>query len=601
MATLSIASLNTRGLNDPVKCLSAFTFLFSEKNDIYLLQECHISYRDNYKAFEDRWSHGQSIWSGDNKNRASGVAVLFKGQDFIIQRVQRIIEGRLLCVDVAWNNTPLRIINVYCPAELQDRLETLKALQPLLICGREVILGGDFNCLVDKNDRLSSTTVRLDSSSEALKNLMQDFKLTDTFRAMNPSIPGYTWSNGRTHSRLDFLLTSKGLAVADASVTPVFFSDHAKIECSLVLKDKSKKGGGLWKLNVSLLQDPKVVSRLKEKLLQWSSLKFAFDSVGEWWEEVKARARSFLIHEGKRGAKKKRFKLKYQQAKLQRFYTMAQAGLDVTESIAELKREMLRLSSEASRGFITRSRIHHVEANEKCSRYFFRKLARPRNILEALKDKNGKELTEIKDILDNVHTFYTDLYRSEDLDRAALEKLLSNVNTNVNDYKEKLDSELSINELTRAVESMQNNKAPGADGLPKEFYTTFWAELKAPLLAMYNESLLMGNLPPSLREGTISLLYKKGDKKDIKNWRPLTLLGVDRKILAKALFFRLQEVAENIVGVDQTCAIPGRSMSNSLALVRDCYLYATDRKTPLCISGLDLEKAFDRINHTYLK
>ena len=90
-------------------------------------------------------------------------------------------------------------------------------------------------------------------------------------------------------------------------------------------------------------------------------------------------------------------------------------------------------------------------------------------------------------------------------------------------------------------------------------------------------------------------------KKDIKNWRPLTLLGVDRKIIAKALFFRLQDVIDQIVGVEQTCVIPGRNMSDSLALVRDSYMYAEDRKLPLSIAGLDLEKAFDKISHDYLK
>ncbi|KAJ4946244.1 hypothetical protein JOQ06_023912, partial [Pogonophryne albipinna] len=61
------------------------------------------------------------------------------------------------------------------------------------------------------------------------------------------------------------------------------------------------------------------------------------------------------------------------------------------------------------------------------------------------------------------------------------------------------------------------------------------------------------------------------------------------------------DVVEEIVGVEQTCAIPGRSMNDSLALIGDSYLYTIDRKLPLCISGLDLEKAFDRINHQYLK
>ena len=601
MARISIASLNTRGLNDPLKCLTAFNYLHTEGNDILFLQECNIPFKENYKVYEDRWSHGQSVWSGDNDNRSSGVAVLFKGWGFNIKRVQHVIHGRVLCVDIDLNNARVRLINVYCPADLQNRLETLNALQPLLVCGGEVILGGDFNCLVDAKDRLTTSTVRLDSSTESLKNIIKDFKLSDTYRALNPRQPGYTWSNGRTHSRIDFLLTSKGLQVQRASVTPVCFSDHSKIDCTLVLNDKTERGKGSWKLNTSLLQEKKVVNKLKEKLVQWSSLQFAFNTVGEWWDDVKERVKQFFIEVGKKAAKTKRFKAKKEQAKLQRLYTMAHAGFNVAEEIANLKREMLKRCTEASRGLMTRSRVQHIEQNEKCTRYFFKKLAQPKNIMEAIRDENGNEKTTTRDILTVVRNFYVDLYKEEALDSASLETLLSRVNKKVNGSNELLEGELTENELFKATKSMQDNKSPGADGLPKEFYVTFWEEIKGYLLEVFNESLRTGKLPASLREGTISLLFKKGDKKEIKNWRPLTLLGVDRKILAKALFFRLQGVAGTVVGDEQTCVVPGRSMSDSLALVRDSFLYSNDRRVPLCILGLDLEKAFDRISHAYLK
>lgn len=88
----------------------------------------------------------------------------------------------------------------------------------------------------------------------------------------------------------------------------------------------------------------------------------------------------------------------------------------------------------------------------------------------------------------SVCAFCSDLYRCEDLDRETLEILLSKVNINVSDCKENLDKVLFINELTKAIESIKNNKAPGADGLPKEFYTIFWAELKDSLLDVFNET-----------------------------------------------------------------------------------------------------------------
>lgn len=116
---LSVTSINTRGLTDLVKCSSVFSFLHNEGHDIALLQECNLSYKSNYKSLQDRWKYGHSLWSGDNKNRSSGVDILFRGWQFEIQQVQELVKGRLLYVDVKLNGTPFHIINVYCPPDLQ--------------------------------------------------------------------------------------------------------------------------------------------------------------------------------------------------------------------------------------------------------------------------------------------------------------------------------------------------------------------------------------------------------------------------------------------------------------------------------------------------
>lgn len=85
MSPLKIVTINTRGLNDPIKCQSVFRFLHRSGGDIILLQECCIGYKDNYKLYEDRWEYGQSVWSGDSKNRASGVAILFNNHLIIFR------------------------------------------------------------------------------------------------------------------------------------------------------------------------------------------------------------------------------------------------------------------------------------------------------------------------------------------------------------------------------------------------------------------------------------------------------------------------------------------------------------------------------------
>ncbi|KAF3859141.1 hypothetical protein F7725_021540, partial [Dissostichus mawsoni] len=97
-----------------------------------------------------------------------------------------------------------------------------------------------------------------DARDSPSRKRLQESPQSDTYRAKNANLPGYTWSNGKTHSRIDFLLTSKGLQVINASVKPVFFSDHAKIDCLFDFKEKVIRGRGSWKMNTSLLENPSI-------------------------------------------------------------------------------------------------------------------------------------------------------------------------------------------------------------------------------------------------------------------------------------------------------------------------------------------------------
>ena len=190
-------------------------------------------------------------------------------------------------------------------------------------------------------------------------------------------------------------------------------------------------------------------------------------------------------------------------------------------------------------------------------------------------DRDGKVENDPNDVHNIIKTFYSNLYEDKAISEHSMNFFLSHITTKLNNTdKEFFERDLTTNELTKAMLSMQSNKSPGLDGLPKEFYNTFSEQLKDPLLQVFKESFHRGVLPPSLRAGSISLHFKKGDRKDLKNWRPLTLLGVDVKILSKALFFRMQPVVHQLIGIGQTCGVIDRTISDSLALVRDSYLFA---------------------------
>ena len=113
--------------------------------------------------------------------------------------------------------------------------------------------------------------------------------------------------------------------------------------------------------------------------------------------------------------------------------------------------------------------------------------------------------------------------------------------------------------------------------------------------------MLEGTLPLSLRQCYITLICKDKNKADLlTNWRPISLLNCDYKILSKVLSLRLRSVIEETVHPDQTCSIPGRSIQDNVHLIRHLIDYVDDKNMSAAIISLDQSKVFDRVSHEYL-
>ena len=115
-----------------------------------------------------------------------------------------------------------------------------------------------------------------------------------------------------------------------------------------------------------------------------------------------------------------------------------------------------------------------------------------------------------------------------------IKNFLSHINIpKLSEDKRKLcEEDLTEKDLCDSLKSMQNDKSPGNDGLTKEFYETFWNELKETFIDFVSETKEKGHLGTSQRQAVISLIEKKDkDKRFIQNWRPISLLNVDLKIV----------------------------------------------------------------------
>ena len=141
----------------------------------------------------------------------------------------------------------------------------------------------------------------------------------------------------------------------------------------------------------------------------------------------------------------------------------------------------------------------------------------------------------------------------------------------------------------------RGRKAPGIDGLTVEFYKAFWDILAHDIIEVFNESLVSGSLPLSCRRAVITLLPKKGNLQNIGNWRPVSLLCTDYKILSKVLANRLKGTMEQILHRDQTYCVSSRSMVDNIYLIRDVLEVSSSLGINTGLIALDQVKAFDRV------
>ena len=143
-------------------------------------------------------------------------------------------------------------------------------------------------------------------------------------------------------------------------------------------------------------------------------------------------------------------------------------------------------------------------------------------------------------------------------------------------------------------------KAPGPDGLGSEFFKTFNNELSPLLAEVYNQCIVQGTLPSTMTNATIHLLFKKGDPKNLANWRPISLLNVDYKILAKIINERMKYGLPDLLNSDQKGFVPTRRLEDAVLKVQHLIRYCQSKNIPAYLMFLDQEKAFDRVSRDYL-
>ena len=266
--------------------------------------------------------------------------------------------------------------------------------------------------------------------------------------------------------------------------------------------------------------------------------------------------------------------------------------------------ELAKFDLQAAQGTQVRSRVRWVKEGETSTAFFFR-LERKRGAdrrISALKAADGTVVSDTASLSDVITSFYSSLFSSQPTDGDSCVSLLQHVTSTLYPGDvEVCEGLLTPEECHAALVGMVWGKAPGSDGLPMEFYLKFWDLLGEDLLCVLNACFHSGRLSLSQRRGVISLSFKKGDHLDIRNWRPISLLNVDYKLASRTIAGRLLKVIHVVVARDQTCGVPGRFIGENVAFLRYVVDYATWSNSPAALLSLNQEKAFDRVEWSFMR
>ncbi|GAB9476050.1 putative Pollike protein [Globisporangium polare] len=184
---------------------------------------------------------------------------------------------------------------------------------------------------------------------------------------------------------------------------------------------------------------------------------------------------------------------------------------------------------------------------------------------------------------------------------AARETLFAHSTARLSDDdRDTLDSDLSADDFVTAIKSMSPYKAPGYDGIPAKVYQLAPELFARILLRVFQYQTQHDIMAPDQRRSLACLLFKKGDRSNPGNYRPISLIPVDVKIFARALTNRLRPMMNPLIHRDQSGFVKGRHIQHPLLTLYDLRERVTQLGREAYATMIDFEKAYDRVNWDYL-
>lgn len=650
---LHIATLNMRGYgartrrdepSDKWMCINQL--VRSEKIAILAVQETHLT---TQKIDELNQCFAATMVVGGSldpvaPSEARGVAFVINKRFIEVDSldIEEVIPGRAAILHVDWKSgRKLAILNVYAPNPTQDNADFWKSLRTCIEARdqrRPEIVLGDFNLVENSIDRLPAHADRREAVEE-LQHLRSALSIIDGWRLKNPSTRLYTYEQIATgsQSRIDRVYLTEALAVTAEEwdkTTMGFPTDHNLVRFSIANYGTPNIGKGRWAIPTMLLTDEIFLSTMRKLTTQ---MQLELNTMRERTEEenpqrifttFKTKLRSAARDRAKRAIPKLDRKIARLNTDLANILNGPDADSPENVRTAGITQEMIATLEERRFGKERQAvAVNDWIKGETVSKYWVRlnKSTMPTTVISELGERevetNRVQYTNNSKQMANIALrHYNGLQDDPTLDTAQheeyIQKALKPLEIKLpTRQKGDLAKRLSTEEVLEAIEETAIDKSPGLDGIPAEIWKLLlkWEtkeaeggaqtiQISKAMTMVFNDIEKFGvQESTGFTDGWICPIYKlKKDVREIVNYRPITVLNTDYKIMTRALAARLAKIADLIIHPDQAGFIPGRHIFSQIKLAQTVINFAEKEEINGAIVALDQEKAYDKINHTYL-
>ncbi|GJV31218.1 hypothetical protein Tco_1391618 [Tanacetum coccineum] len=157
-------------------------------------------------------------------------------------------------------------------------------------------------------------------------------------------------------------------------------------------------------------------------------------------------------------------------------------------------------------------------------------------------------------------------------------------------------------EIKDAIFSMGNDKSPGPDGFTAAFFKEAWDIVANNVILAVREFFVNGKLLKELNHTIIALVPKVASPSRVNDFRPTSYCNVLFKCISKIIANRIKESLKTLVSPNQSAFVPGRNISDNILLTQELmHNYHLDRGPPRCAFKVDIQKAYDTVDWSFLK